>query len=152
MANCRREGVCVTDQAQKSRESVLRPLAWVGIITVTALVLLLVLVPYYGWGWHFPTTPPGTDPDRPDEFYAISLFRSTLWENRFWSDLFWRVGCNAWCAWLPALLLAAIEMRRSWATLSEKGKLIRVVGMIIILMLGGLWFIASLDLFGEIVD
>src|SRR5437016_3373609 len=111
--------------------------------------MLTVLLPYYGSGMHFPSTPPGTSPTLPDEFYGISLFRGTLWQDRFWTDLFWNVGCNGWCLWLPALLLVGGEMITHRRPFTQREKWVRSICLGISILAGILWFLASLSLLGE---
>lgn len=128
--------------------------SWTILVIVAVAIGLLVLLPYWGTGGHFPSTPPGTIPDRPDEFYSISLFRGTIWEDKFWSDLFWNMACSypTLCLWLPAFLYSSVEILVRWNHFSRRGKYARLVAMVVLILFGILWFNASLVLLGVIMD
>jgi hypothetical protein len=128
-----------------------RVLPWVPLVRITLLVILTVLVPFYGSGGHYPS-PPGTSPTLPDEFYGISLFRGTLWEDRFWTNLFWNVGCYGWCFWLPALFLVIAKIPAPSSSLPPREKWMQWIVFGVIILAGILGFLTALNLLGEIVD
>src|SRR5262245_26914141 len=82
---------------QPRLRNVARFLLWAVLAAVTVLIVILALVPYYGSGMHYPSSPPGTIATSPDEYYSMSLFRGTPWEGQPWGDIFWNVGCFGWC-------------------------------------------------------
>ncbi len=127
-------------------------LLWVILIGLTTLVVLTVLLPYYGTGMNYPYTQPGWVPDRPDEFASIAHFQGTIWEQPFWREVFWRVGCIGWGAWLPLLGGAIVELITRNHQLSPQGRWFRWIALITVLILGCLWFVAAVNLFMETLD
>lgn len=127
-------------------------LPWIVLLGLMLLVVLTVLLPYYGTGMNYPYTPPGWQPDRPDEYASIAHFAGTIWEQTFWREVFWNVGCSGWCWWIPALLLAGGELFLRDHTLSPAGRRFRRIALILVLLLGCLWFVTAFNLISEAVD
>jgi len=128
-------------------------LLWGSLISLLLLVIVAVFIPFYGIQSEFyPTAPPGMSPSVPFEFAGIARYRGTLWENRFWADLFWSVGCNGLCWWLPVFSVAGIVTKRQWHSLSLLGRRVRLA----LLLVGGgvtlLWVLAAMDLAWAVLD
>jgi hypothetical protein len=91
-------------------------------------------------------------PTMPFEWDAIARFNGTLWESTAWQDAFWNVGCNAWGLWCLSALLAILETRRRWRTLSWRGMAFRLVMLALSFTVSLLWLVATMDMLGQIVD
>ncbi len=127
-------------------------LCWVGLVSITLAVMLFVLIPYYGSGRYMPSTPPGIVPTMPFEWAAIAHFKGTLWDNVAWQDAFWNVGCNAWWLWGLSFFPALLEMRSRRGTLSRRGVALRLIMFGLCIIAGMLWFVAAMDMFGDMLD
>ncbi len=134
-------------------ERLLKWLLWGTLLGLVLVVVVTVFIPFYGIRSEFyPSAPPGQSASVPFEFAGIARYRGTIWENRFWANLFWSVGCNGLCWWLPVFLSACILTRRQWQSLTL---LTRRVRLALLMACGGvtvLWVVAAMDLLGAILD
>ena len=128
-------------------------LLWGTLISLLLLVTVAVFIPFYGiYSEFYPSAPPGMSPSVPFEFAGIARYRGTLWENPFWADLFWSVGCNGLCWWLPVFIAACVITKLQWRSLSLLGGRVRLA---LLIACGGvtlLWVWAAMDLAWAVLD
>jgi hypothetical protein len=134
----------VTYQSLSGQRLALSLLLWALPVAVAIVVAFAILVPYYGSGGCYPSTPPNTFPDRQDEHACIARFTGTLWQQPFFHDAFWHVNDAVSCLWIPALALVSAETRFSWPVLSSSGKGTRLIGLAVIFLVFGSWLYAEL--------
>src|SRR5689334_10260004 len=134
----------VTYQPLPRQRFALRLLLWALPLALVILAILAVLVPYYGSGGCYPSTPPGTFPDRADEHACIAAFAGTLWQQPFFHDAFWHINDAVSCLLIPAFAIVFGETGLSWPSAPSSAKRARVVGLAIILLVAGLWLYAEM--------